>query len=105
MSGVRINAICPGPVRSANRPSSAQGAAFLAAAPMKRLGTVDETKGTLLFLASDASSYMTGSMEALPRFRIILVRLGPSKRIPRIIEQNVQCLRKRLSLLGIEAGH
>lgn len=62
-SGVRINAICPGPIRTANRPSSEQGAAALAAStPMKRLGTLEEIKGPLLFLASDASSYMTGSM-------------------------------------------
>jgi NAD(P)-dependent dehydrogenase (short-subunit alcohol dehydrogenase family) len=62
-SGVRINALCPGAIRTANRPSSEQGAAALAAsAPMKRLGTLEEIKGPLLFLASDASSYMSGSM-------------------------------------------
>ncbi len=62
-SGVRINAICPGAIRTANRPSSEKGAAIMAdAAPMKRLGTLEEIKGPLLFLASDASSYMTGSM-------------------------------------------
>lgn len=62
-SGVRINALCPGPIRTPNRPSSEKGAAIMAAVvPMQRLGALEEIKGPLLFLASDASSYMTGSM-------------------------------------------
>jgi NAD(P)-dependent dehydrogenase (short-subunit alcohol dehydrogenase family) len=61
--GVRVNALCPGIVRTANRPSTEEGARKLAAAtPMKRMATTEEIKGPILFLASDASSFMTGSM-------------------------------------------
>jgi NAD(P)-dependent dehydrogenase (short-subunit alcohol dehydrogenase family) len=34
----------------------------LAATPMKRYGKLDELKGTLVYLASDASSFATGSV-------------------------------------------
>lgn len=65
-SGVRVNALCPGPMRTANRPSSEKGAAIMAAAsPMGRLGTIEEIKGPILFLASDASSFMTGATLAI----------------------------------------
>lgn len=65
-SGVRVNALCPGPIRTANRPSSEKGAAIMAAAsPMGRLGTTEEIKGPILFLASDASSFMTGATLAI----------------------------------------
>lgn len=65
-SGVRVNALCPGPLRTANRPSSEAGAAIMAAAsPMGRLATTEEIKGPILFLASDASSFMTGATMAI----------------------------------------
>lgn len=61
-TGVRVNALCPAGLRTANRPSSEKVAAIMAAAsPMGRLGTVEEIKGPILFLASDASSFMTGA--------------------------------------------
>jgi gluconate 5-dehydrogenase len=61
-SGVRVNALCPGAIRTANRPSSEKGAELMAAAsPMGRLASTEELKGPILFLASDASSFMTGS--------------------------------------------
>jgi NAD(P)-dependent dehydrogenase (short-subunit alcohol dehydrogenase family) len=48
-SGVRINALCPGGIRTANRPSNEKGAAIMsAAAPMGRLGDLEEIKGPLL---------------------------------------------------------
>lgn len=61
-TGVRVNALCPGPFRTVNRPSSEEGAKIMAAAaPIGRLGTTEELKGPILFLASDASSFMTGT--------------------------------------------
>jgi gluconate 5-dehydrogenase len=61
--GIRVNAICPGAIRTPNRPKTQELAAIMEAyAPMGRIGSLEEIKGPLLFLASDASSYMTGSM-------------------------------------------
>jgi NAD(P)-dependent dehydrogenase (short-subunit alcohol dehydrogenase family) len=58
-SGVRVNAISPGGVFN-NQPK-----AFLAELeqriPMARMAQADEYQGAILFLCSDASSYMTGA--------------------------------------------
>jgi NAD(P)-dependent dehydrogenase (short-subunit alcohol dehydrogenase family) len=63
--GVRINAICPGPtdtpmLRQALSPDAL--VAFADSFPMGRLGRTGEIAATVLFLASDESSFMTGSM-------------------------------------------
>lgn len=60
--GIRVNAISPGPFP---QPSVAENFPdFLRAlqerSPMRRIGDPVEVKGALLFLASDASSYVTG---------------------------------------------
>jgi NAD(P)-dependent dehydrogenase (short-subunit alcohol dehydrogenase family) len=58
-SGVRVNAISPGGVFN-NQPQ-----AFLAELhqriPLARMAHADEYQGSILFLCSDASSYMTGA--------------------------------------------
>lgn len=64
-SGVRCNALCPGlfltemNVPIANDPTMI--GPIMSRTPMNRWGELDEIKGAGLFLASDASSYMTGS--------------------------------------------
>lgn len=58
---IRVNALVPGPFPHPGTPDD-----FLtrlrAKVPLDRLGTSDEMRGPLLFLASDASSFVTGTM-------------------------------------------
>ncbi len=62
--GVRVNALCPGwTATDLNRnlwDDETGGQATVASVPMQRWARVEEMTGPALFLASDASSYMTG---------------------------------------------
>jgi NAD(P)-dependent dehydrogenase (short-subunit alcohol dehydrogenase family) len=65
--GIRVNAICPGPVRTAMMERLASTTPRLAEqlaqhCPMGRLAEPEEIARTVVWLASDASSYMTGSV-------------------------------------------
>jgi len=63
--GVRVNALAPGYfVTDLNREwfESAAGESLVKAIPMRRTGNLDELTVPLLLLASDAGSFMTGSI-------------------------------------------
>jgi NAD(P)-dependent dehydrogenase (short-subunit alcohol dehydrogenase family) len=68
-SGVRVNVLSPGPIATpglrglAGTPEQQQAleAGLIAQTPLGRLGQPEETAAVALFLASDDSSFMTGS--------------------------------------------
>ncbi len=67
--GITVNAICPGPfLTEMNRPiaDTEDGKNFVVGATaLKRWARLEEIQGAALFLASDASSYVTGATLAV----------------------------------------
>lgn len=62
--GIRVNALCPGYIETDLNRSAWEtegGRRMIQRIPQRRLGEAHELDGPLLLLASDASSYMTGS--------------------------------------------
>jgi NAD(P)-dependent dehydrogenase (short-subunit alcohol dehydrogenase family) len=64
--GVRVNALAPGLIATAmtepTRADPRRLEAFLAHVPMKRWGEPEELAGPVVFLCSDAASYITGAI-------------------------------------------
>jgi NAD(P)-dependent dehydrogenase (short-subunit alcohol dehydrogenase family) len=68
--GVRVNAVAPGPVQTdmldrfvGGNPDAKAG--FLASLPAKRAGSAEEIANTIVFLASDKASFLTGQSLAV----------------------------------------
>ena len=65
-SGVCVNALAPGVFRTdlnaALLDGTERGKEFLLRTPMRRFGQLDELAGATVFLASDASSFVTGHL-------------------------------------------
>jgi NAD(P)-dependent dehydrogenase (short-subunit alcohol dehydrogenase family) len=65
---IRVNALAPGYIETELNDaffSTEPGKALIKQIPQRRLGLASELDGPLLLLASDASSYMTGSVVAV----------------------------------------
>jgi NAD(P)-dependent dehydrogenase (short-subunit alcohol dehydrogenase family) len=63
---IRVNALAPGYIHTPQTAASAKIPEILernlANTPMKRYGRIDELKGAIVFLASEASSFATGTI-------------------------------------------
>ena len=68
-AGVRVNVVAPGPVDTGMLTrftgTDARKAGFIAGVPRKRVGTPDEIAQTMVFLASDKGSFITGATVAV----------------------------------------
>ena len=63
---ITVNVVAPGfvsgtPLHAAHTPEPAQRAA-IAASPLRRAGSVDDVAGAVLYLVSDAASFVTGTV-------------------------------------------
>ena len=63
--GIRVNAVCPGPIRTRMlealmEENPRMEPAMIAAVPMRRLGKPEEIAEAVVWLCSDRASYVTG---------------------------------------------
>lgn len=59
---IQVNALCPGFFRTPTRPRNSESAKIMADyTPLKRIADASEIKGSVLYLASSASDFVTGT--------------------------------------------
>jgi 3-oxoacyl-[acyl-carrier protein] reductase len=63
-TGIRVNCVAPGPIDTdlIRRLGNQVVSDMIGASPLKRLGSVDEVAGLVLWLCSEASSFNTGAV-------------------------------------------
>ena len=59
--GVRVNCLCPGGLRSEGQHEDFVRA-YVSRTPLRRMASVDDVTGALVFLASEAAAYITGAV-------------------------------------------
>ncbi len=66
-SNVRVNTVAPGPIDTAllDRATGGDASGFVGMVPMGRTGQPEEVAAAVVFLASDAASYVTGQSIAV----------------------------------------
>ena len=68
-SGIRVNSVAPGAIDTPMLDSAKQNQEILESTlsriPMRRIGKPEEVSNLVLFLASDAASYVNGAMFAV----------------------------------------
>ena len=70
---IRVNAVCPGTTSAdGTTAGNANWEKLIARVPLRRMATPDETAGSVLFLASEASSYTTGQVIFVDGGRVAL---------------------------------
>ena len=57
---VRVNCLSPGPFPNQDSAPPEMVERLIERSPMRRMGSPEELKGAVVYLASDASSYVTG---------------------------------------------
>lgn len=60
--GIRVNAVAPGYISTDLTRNLKESKTMITSIPMRRMGTVDEIANIVLFLSSDASSYVNGAV-------------------------------------------
>jgi NAD(P)-dependent dehydrogenase (short-subunit alcohol dehydrogenase family) len=74
--GIRVNTVLPGvietPLTEKGRQDSQTLGRWLDDIPLKRLGAAEEVAQVVLFLCSDASSYMTGTIVAVDGGKVMV---------------------------------